>query len=113
MIIAHERNFSDEGGHELITPTVGAALTPGVAGWLNGASSMIGQTFVREETKTVDTKVGAKVIKQSRKTGKIQFCLRVGQHPVYVTGIHSKRKAEDLPEIIVDPTYDKIKSMFV
>jgi len=113
MIIAHERNFSDEGGHELITPTVGAALTPGVAGWLNGASSMIGQTFVREETKSVDMKVGEKTIKQQKKTGRIQFCLRVGQHPVYVTGIHSRKRAEDLPEVIVDPNYDKIKSMFI
>jgi len=113
MIIAHERNFNEEDPHGgLITPTVGAALTPGVAGWLNGASSMIGQTFVREETKAVETKVGAKTIKQQKKTGRLQFCLRVGQHPVYVTGIHSRRKAEDLPEIIVDPNYNKIKSMF-
>lgn len=110
MIIAHERNFTDEEKtHELLVPTVGAALTPSVSNWLNGASNIICQTFVREVTETVRTKVAGKEITQKKKTGKAEFCLRLGQHPIYLTGIQCKKKATDIPDIIVDPSFDKIK----
>lgn len=111
MVIAHERNFNDESSSDLMTPTVGAALSPSAAGWLNGACDFICQTFIREETKTTTTKVAGKSIQQSKKTGKAEYCLRIGPHPVYLTGFRVSRKAGDLPECIVDPSYDKIVSV--
>ena len=112
MIIAHERNFQEEGdGHELITPTIGAALTPSVAGWLNGAVDYVCQTFIREQTNIVTQTIAGKKIKQKQKTGEMEYCLRIGPHPVYLTGFRVKKKVGDLPDSIVDPDYDKIMSL--
>jgi len=111
MVIAHERNFNDEEGqHELMTPTVGAALTPSVTNWLNGACDFICQTFIREEKVTSKIKVPGKgEVEQVRKTGKAEYCLRIGPHPIYLTGFRVRRKVGDLPDCIVDPDYDKIQ----
>jgi hypothetical protein len=110
VIIAHERNFNDEGGSDLIFPTVGASLTPSTAGWLNGACDYLCQTFLREQTVKKEVKVaGKKGATMSQKTGKIEYCLRVGPHPVYMTGFrrtHSEN--ETMPDVIINPNYDKI-----
>lgn len=111
MVIAHERNFNDESGSDLMTPTVGAALSPSAAGWLNGACDFVCQTFIREETTEKTTKVAGKAIKQKQKTGKAEYCLRIGPHPVYLTGFRVRRKIGDLPDCIVDPDYNKIVSV--
>jgi hypothetical protein len=110
VTIAHERNFNDEGQSELLTPTVGAALTPGAAGWLNGACDYVCQTFIREERIETEQKVAGKKIKQYKKTGKAQYCLRIGPHPVFLTGFRISRGRE-LPDCIVDPTYEKLRSI--
>jgi hypothetical protein len=110
VIIAHERNFNDEGGSDLIFPTVGASLTPSTAGWLNGACDYLCQTFLREQTVKKEVKVaGKKGATMSQRTGKIEYCLRVGPHPVYMTGFrrtHSEN--ETMPDVIINPSYDKI-----
>jgi len=110
VIIAHERNFNDEGGSDLLFPTVGAALTPSTAGWLNGACDYLCQTFLREQTVKKDVKVaGKKGATMSRKTGKVEYCLRVGPHPVYMTGFRrSHSEDETMPDVLVNPDYDKI-----
>lgn len=114
VIIAHERNFSEEGDSELLSPTVGSALTPSVAGWLNGACDYICQTFIREETKQRSTKIGGKSVPMLTKTGNIQYCLRVGQHPVFSTGFRIAPEMESnlpdgkLPDCIISPSYEKI-----
>jgi hypothetical protein len=110
VIIAHERNFNDEGGSDLLFPTVGAALTPSTAGWLNGACDYLCQTFLREQTVKKDVKVaGKKGATMLRKTGKVEYCLRVGPHPVYMTGFRrSHSEDETMPDVLVDPDYDKI-----
>lgn len=111
QVIAHERNFNEEGSSDLITPTVGAALTPSAAGWLNGACDFVCQTFIREEVAETSQKVAGKIIKQKKKTGHAEYCLRIGPHPVYLTGFRTCGKATDLPDCIVDPTYDKIRAL--
>lgn len=107
MVIAHERNFNEEAS-DLMTPTVGAALTPSAAGWLNGACDYVCQTFVREEVEFSKLKVAGKTVESKKKTGKAQYCLRIGPHPVYLTGFRVTRKVGDLPDCIVDPDYQKI-----
>lgn len=109
VIIAHERNFNDEGGSDLIFPTVGAALSPSVTNWLNGATDYVCQTFIREETIEKSNKVGGKIVTLSKKTNKKEYCLRIGPHPVYMTGFRTTMS--ELPEVIVDPSYDKIYSL--
>lgn len=107
VVIAHERNFNDEGGSELLTPTVGAALTPSAAGWLNGCVDYLCQTFIREEVATSTIKVAGKELPQTKKTGKAEYLLRIGPHPIYLTGFRVG-SAIKLPDAIVNPTYQKI-----
>ena len=110
FIIAHERSFGDERKSELMTPTVGAALTPAAAKFLNGACDYVCQMFKREQTEETSIKVSGKEIKQTKKTGKAEYCLRIGEHPVYLTGFRVTRNIE-LPDVIVDPDYDKIRAV--
>jgi hypothetical protein len=107
VIIAHERNFNDNEESDLIFPTVGAALTPSVAGWLNGAVEYICQTFIREETKEVSMVKGKTT---QKKTGKVEYCLRIGPHPVYMTGFRVPMGVE-IPDSVSDPSYEKIRKL--
>jgi hypothetical protein len=113
LIIAHERNFNDEGGSELIFPTVGAALTPSTAGWLNGACDYLCQTFLREQTTVKQVKVAGKEgATMTTRTGKVEYVLRVGPHPIYMTGFRRVHvDGEVMPDVIIDPSYDKILSL--
>lgn len=110
VIIAHERNFGDESESDLIAPTVGSALSPSVAAWLNGAVDYICQTCKVRRKKEVKTKIGKEVKTRIVDTDQIDYCLRVGPHMVYQTGF---RVDEDvvLPDLIVDPTYEKIAEL--
>lgn len=109
MIMAHERNFNDEGGSDLIFPTVGAALSPSVTNWLNGATDYVCQTFIREQVIDKTTKVGGKIVATSKKTNLKEYCLRIGPHPVYMTGFRTTKAT--IPEVIVDPTWAKIAAL--
>lgn len=107
IIIAHERSFDSNDSHEGITPTVGSALSPAVAGWLNGACDYVAQCFIREETKIITQKGAKKEVKIEKKTGKSEYCLRIGPHPIYLTGFRKPREKE-IPDVLVDPSYEKI-----
>lgn len=107
VVIAHERNFDGGDENDLIFPTVGAALTPSVAGWLNGACDYIGQTFIRESVTDQEITIGKKTVTKQKKTGGVDYCLRVGPHPVYMTGFRVPEGVV-VPDAIVDPHYDKI-----
>lgn len=109
VIIAHERNFKEEGDSEIIFPTVGAALTPSVAGWLNGAVDYICQTYIREEVVRTPLVEGEDTMLES-KTGKKEYCLRVGPHPVFLTGFRLPPGIE-LPDSVVNPDYNKIMKL--
>lgn len=112
IITAHERNFSEESANsEMLFPTVGSALSPSVTGWLNGKADYIAQTFIQEETTTKEVKSGTgKVMSLKNKTGKAEYCLRVGPHPVYTTGFRLPGGYE-LPDFIVNPDYNKIMAL--
>lgn len=107
VVIAHERNFSEEGASDVMVASVGAALTPSVAGWLNAACDYICQTYIRQETVTEKKQQGNSTVTVTRKTGKKEYCLRVGPHEVFMTGFRLAPGIE-LPDSIVDPSYDKI-----
>lgn len=95
--IAHERlRDVDEEDDERITPSVGANLMPSVASFLNGAVSVIGNTFIRE---TYDKK---------EKTRRREFCMRVGPHAYYAAKIRRPVAAGPAPDVIVNPTFDKV-----
>jgi hypothetical protein len=94
----------DDYEEDELMPEVGPALSPAVAKVLNAAVYVIGNTFIRRHVTTKER--GGKKIKQE----KIQYCMRVGPNPIYVTKIR-KPKSVGAPDIIIDPTYDDIASI--
>lgn len=115
MVIAHERNFNEDANtSDVMVPHIGAALTPQAANWLNGACDYICQTFLRLQTIEEKVMVGKEEQINKIQTGKVEYCLRVGPHPNFMTGFR-------LPEgfklpgdgVIVDPTFDKIKNIII
>lgn len=103
VFIAQDRvfNMEDEDPDTMLTPEVGPRLTPSVASHLNAAVSVIGYTFIREKTLIKEVKGKKKEIKRT------EYCLRIGPNPVFVTKAR-KPKHLQLPDVIVDPTYDSI-----
>lgn len=101
IFIAHQRTFGggDEEDDNQIEPSVGARLMPSVTSFINGAVSTIGNTFIRE------TYSG----KGKDRVRKVDYCLRVGPHSVYRSKIRRPPDAGLLPDIIVNPTFEKIE----
>lgn len=114
VITAHERNFNEEATSDMLLPSIGSALSPSVAAWLNGAVDYICQTFIRAETKSIKVEIGEgkdKVVEETfEKTGKAEYCLRVGPDPIYMTGFRMP-PGQELPDHIVNPTFDKINTL--
>lgn len=110
VVIAQQRTFGgkDDGGDpELIKPTVGAALTPSLAGWLNPATDFVVQTFKRPKMKEVITTLAGKEHKHITRDKGVEFCLRCEPHDVFMTKFRVPKTIK-IPDIIVDPTYDSI-----
>lgn len=110
VMIAQERNFNEGGESDLISPTIGAGLTPSLAGWLNTAVDYICNTFIREEIEEKAVKAGGRTTTMRRSTGKIEYCLRAGPHQTYITKFRMP-KGRELPSVVVDPSYDKLISL--
>lgn len=118
VVIAQEQDFSgDEGssptdGGLPIKPAIGSALGKSLSIWLNAECDYVCQTFIRQqEIKEPYKNTQGKVVPgkfESLLTGEKEFCLRVGPHETYVTGFRQAIGAPKLPDVIVDPTYEKI-----
>lgn len=101
VFIAHDRESKTETeDDDQMDPNIGARLMPSVAGTLNGAVKVIGNTFIKERfgKKDEETKLRQRFV---------DYGLRVGPHSVYVTKIRTL-KGNDVPASILDPTYEKI-----
>lgn len=97
---AHERlRESDTEDDDRIAPSVGSNLMSSVASFVNGAVSVIGNTFIRED---YDKKTKATSYK---------FCMRVGPHAYYATKIRRPVSAGPPPGVIVNPTFQKVFSL--
>lgn len=110
VIVAQQRTFGgkeDGGDPELIKPTVGAALTPSVTGWLNPAVDYVCQMFKRPKMERQTVKVGNQDRVMERRVKGVDYCLRVEPHDVFTTKFRTTRP-ELLPDVIVNPDYDKI-----
>jgi len=107
VFVAQDRTFNmdeeDEGG--MIDPEVGPQLMPSVAKHLNASVSIVCNTFIRRRVEVKKIKKGKKTLTKEKEI--IEYCLRVGPNPIYVTKIR-KPKSVQVPSIIVDPTYDDL-----
>lgn len=98
VFLAHDRaTDGDEGDDGALDPSVGARLMPSVASFLNGAVGVIGNTIIREQVTLVNNK------KQRR----AEYCMRLGPHAYYTTKMRNP-KGTPLPDVLADPTYDKL-----
>jgi hypothetical protein len=112
VFIAQDRIFNLAGDEDdetptdnMIDPEVGPQLSPSVAKHLNASVHVIGNTFLRRRMVTKKVKEGKR--EREVQHEKIEYCLRIGPNPVYVTKM---RKPKDIipPAVIVDPTYDDL-----
>lgn len=104
VFIAQDRsfNFDEEVDDESsVVPEIGPALMPSVMRVLNAAVQVIGNTFIRE--RFIKKEVKGKI----ERTSKLEYCLKVGPDPVYITKIRKPRNI-DPPKVIVDPSYEDI-----
>lgn len=121
VFIAQHRVFNVSTDEEqdpstaLLAPEVGPAMMPSVMKHLNASVSIIANTFIRTriEEKVTNQKIGtgrrAKTKEVVEEIEHIEYALRIGPSALYATKAR-KSKAIKLPEIIVDPDYDKIIS---
>ena len=101
VFLCHDRlREVDSDDDEIILPEMGPRLMPGVAGTLLGAVNIVGYTFIKE------TITKSKIAGQ-RSTREVQYGLKLGPNSVYATKIRSP-KENDVPEFLIDPTYDKL-----
>lgn len=110
IVIAHERNFNEESTSDVMLPTVGAALTPSAAGYVNRECDYICQTYIREAVVEKKTVVAGKETMIKTHTGRKEYCLRVGPHEIFLTGFRLPPGAE-LPDSLVNPDYTKIATL--
>ena len=101
LFIAHDRASKGESGEDddTIDPQVGARLMPSVAGTLNGAVKVIGNTFVRE------------VFLEDR-SRQAEYCMRLGPHAYYTTKMRNPL-GTSIPESISNPTYNRIMELML
>lgn len=100
--IAHER--SDEGGDEIdnqIDPSIGPRVMPSLSSFVQGAVSAIGSTFIRERF----------IGQGAERVRKVDYCMRIGPHAYYATKIRKPPGGNPVPDVLVNPSFDKIVSI--
>ena len=110
VVIGQERESHVEETSELLMPTVGVALTPSLAGWLNPAVDYVCQTFIRPTMVIKKTKIGDKIVETKTRGTGVEYCLRTAPHDIYTTKFRIP-KGNKLPEVLVDPSYQAIKKL--
>ena len=102
LLIAHERiNEAGDDEEESIEPSIGARVMPSVSSFLDGAVDAIGSTFIKERWETED----------KEEVRHVDYCMRIGPHAYYSTKIRRPVAAGPIPELIVNPTFKKIKDL--
>lgn len=117
VVIAQERTFNskDEQGaavetNDGIRPTVGAALSPSVVGWLNPSCDYVVQTYKRTRTEIREHEMAGKKLTTEHKTREIEYCLRTGPHDTITTKFRLPR-GRPLPDCLVDPSFEKLQAV--
>lgn len=105
VIVAHERIFKgkEEAGasSDVIKPTVGAALTPSVAGWLHRACDYNVQTFIRPKMMKESGEVAGQVMETLVRGQGVEYCLRTEPSEVYMTKFRRPAGGKPLPACLV------------
>lgn len=116
VFLCHERdqNRKDEKKEstnphdDLLRPYINAGLSKQVAEWLTGTVKHVVQTFIR-------SKVIVEIVDDMRletPTGEGEYCLRTGPHSIFKAGLRVPVGSK-VPDVIVNPTFDKILKVIV
>ena len=102
LMIAHERiNEAGDDEEDTIEPSIGARVMPSVSSFLDGAVDAIGSTFIKERWETED----------KEEVRHVDYCMRIGPHAYYSTKIRRPVSAGPIPELLVNPTFQKVKDL--
>lgn len=107
IFLAHQREFGnddDTSEDDQMAPRMGARLSPSIESFLNGAVSVIGNTFIREKWVQLDST-------KPKKTREVKYCLRIGPHGSFRTKIRRPLEDGPVPDVLVNPTYEKIEDL--
>ena len=111
VIVSQQREDEPSSDSDIALPTIGPALTPRTAGWLNPACDYICQTFLQGKTEVRKTVMkNGKTSETTIKVKGVNYCLRTGPNDLYTTKFRVP-KGTYLPDYIVDPSYDKILAL--
>lgn len=104
VFLAHERvkeaDSEDEMDEGQLDPEVGPNVIPSVSKTLCAAVKVIGNTYIKQSFKKKKNSP-----RETKRT--VEYCLRTGPHPFYLTKIRTS-KSNKVPEYIPDATYVKI-----
>lgn len=104
VILCQERTSNENSDSEILMPSVNCALTPSVTGWLGPAVDYLAQTFLRMGMEEKTVTVAGVTTKMPVPTGRAEFCLRIGPHPIYATKFRAPR-GRNIPDVLKNPTY--------
>jgi hypothetical protein len=101
FLLAQDRTDEvDTEEEDQIMPSVGPALSPGIAKTVTAMVKLIFNTYIQEVV--------------SRKEGRIErrmeYRVRTGPHPYYITKVR-KPKSKSVPDYVVDPTFDDVLAL--
>lgn len=99
--ISREEAEEKEGSGYVLATTVGPSVSTSVAEVLNGSVAVVASTFNR--VKRIKKEVDGK----KKTITKIEFCLRLGANPVYVSKVRKPLEVE-VPPLLVNPTYEDL-----
>lgn len=102
VFLAHDRSRDEAEGEEgELMPSIGPRVMPSVASILTASVKLIGNTFIREQTKKLDG---------GRMERTVTYCIRIGPHAYYDTKVRQP-KGSYTPDILVDPDYNVLVSL--
>lgn len=113
VFVNQERIGKEGGDNDILVPYVGPGLMPGLAGWLMPSCDYIVQSFKRQKVEEKSVKIGsgpnAKTQITKTKLREVEYCLRTGPDPVYVTKFRLPVDSSAVvPEVLIDPSYDQM-----
>lgn len=121
IIVAQEKDHAEEVAEsELLkdvqVASLGGDFSKSVIRWLNPECSYIVQTFKRPRMVTTKKEVKiagkTKVVTETKRGKGVDFCLRCAPHDRAITKFRMNKEFTDqLPEAMVDPSYDKIAAI--
>ena len=112
VVLGGERAFNTDAEEELLAPAVMIALTPSCTGWLHEVCDYNVHCFKQRKTKQTTKKIGGKTVSHKTYIDGVDYCLRVGPDEVYQTKFRVP-KGTDLPSVMIDPSYGKLKKYLV